>query len=119
MVKKLRSILDNNQFTNNNLKSFIYGIATQNQAVRQNVYNNNLMDLVTSREIRPTQRTQYFNSQTCISANEQVFPIASFSSIKDSLDFMKATFNPLGTILRRYKRRVHNSPPRLIQHLRL
>lgn len=122
--QEVKEYIDNNQFTNNNLKSFIYGIATQNQAVRQNVYNNNLMDLVTSREIRPTQRTQYFNSQTCISANEQVFPIASFSSIKDSLDFMKATFNPLGTILRAINEELQltttiNTTPKALTYLYL
>jgi len=97
--QEVKEYVNNNQFTNNKLKFFIYGIATHNLPVRQNVYNNNLMDLVTSREIKPTQRTQYFNSQTCIIVNEQTFPIASFSSIKDSLDFMRATFNPLGSIL--------------------
>lgn len=86
-------------FNSDNIKLFIYGVATQNKAVRQNVYNNNLTNLFTNREIKPDNRTTLFNSQACLSGNEQVFPIASFNTIEDSLNFMKETYNPFSAWL--------------------
>jgi len=81
------------------MKLFIYGVATLNKATRENVFNNNLIDLPTNKEIRPSTRSQYFNGQTCIENTEMILPIASFNSINDCLDYMISTYKPQTIIL--------------------
>jgi hypothetical protein len=81
------------------MKLFIYGVATLNKATRENVFNNNLIDLPTNKEVRPSTRSQYFNAQTCIENTEMILPIASFNSINDCLDYMVSTYKPQTIIL--------------------
>lgn len=79
-----------------NIKIFIYGIATLNKDVRQNCYNNNLVALTTKEELKPQNRSELFNAQTCIDNNGVIFPIASFDSINKCMDYMIATYGPYG-----------------------
>lgn len=83
------------------MKLFIYGITTMNKASRDNVFNNNLIDLVTNKEIKPSNRAQFFNSQTCIENSELILPIASFNSIDKCIDFVVSTYKPKEEFLKR------------------
>jgi len=87
----------NNQNISSKIKLFIYGISTQNKSLRENVYNYNLLDLPTNKEIRPTERTKHFNAQACVENSNLILPIASFNSINDSLNFMVDTYKSLTT----------------------
>ena len=80
----------------NNLKIFIYGVSTLNKNTRQDCYNNNLIALTTDKELKPENRAQFFNSQTCIESNGSIYPYASFENINKCMDYMIATFAPYG-----------------------
>ena len=86
--------VNNNNFTSDKIKILIYGIATQNKSVRENCYNNNIMDVRT--DVLVPNRDQFFDSQVCVQNGETLTTIASFDTIDKSLDFMRATLNPIG-----------------------
>ena len=95
-AQKVIDYVEQETFTSDKIKTFIYGVATQNKANRENCFNNNLTDLRTDSIV--TNRDQFFDSQVCIQNGDIITTIASFDSIEKSLNFMKATYNPLGPI---------------------
>ncbi len=95
----IKEYLNSKTNLTSNMKLFIYGVATLNKSIRENVYNNNLIDLPTNKEVRPSDRAQYFNAQTCIENTEMILPIASFNSVNDCLEYMISTYNPQRNIL--------------------
>mgnify|MGYP000344692550 CR=1 FL=1 len=60
------------------IKTLIYGISTQNQSIRENCYNNNIMDVRT--DILVTNRDQFFDSQVCVQYGGILTTIASFDN---------------------------------------
>ena len=86
--------VNSKDFTSDKIKTLIYGISTQNQSIRENCYNNNIMDVRT--DILVTNRDQFFDSQVCVQYGGILTTIASFDNIEKSLDFMRATLNPIG-----------------------
>ena len=86
--------INENEFTSDLIKQFIYGVTTQNKANRENCFNNNILDVRTDSLI--PNREQFFNSQVCIENGDSVVTIAAFESLEKSLDFARATYNPLG-----------------------
>ena len=56
--------VNSKDFTSDKIKTLIYGISTQNQSIRENCYNNNIMDVRT--DILVTNRDQFFDSQVCV-----------------------------------------------------
>jgi hypothetical protein len=86
--------VNSKDFTSDKIKTLIYGISTQNKSIRENCYNNNIMDVRT--DILVTNRDQFFDSQVCVQNGEILTTIASFDNIEKSLDFMRATLNPIG-----------------------
>jgi hypothetical protein len=95
----IKEYLNSKTNLTSNMNLFIYGVATLNKSIRENVYNNNLIDLPTNKEVRPSDRAQYFNAQTCIENTEMILPIASFNSVNDCLEYMISTYNPQRNIL--------------------
>ncbi len=85
-------------FTSDKIKTLIYGIATQNQSVRENCYNNNIMDVRTDSLV--TNREQFFDSQVCVQNGEIITTIASFDTVDKSLDFMRGNIKPHRSYIR-------------------
>ena len=93
-AQKVINYVNDNEFTSDLIKQFIYGVATQNKDTRQNCYNNNIFDVRTDSLI--PNRDQFFNSQVCVENGESVVTIAAFENLDKALDFAKATYDPLG-----------------------
>lgn len=93
-AQEVINYVNGQEFTSDKIKTLIYGIATQNKSIRQNCYNNNIMDVRTDSLV--TNREHLFDSQVCLQNGEILTTMASFDSITKSLDFMKATLNPIG-----------------------
>ena len=73
-AQKVIDYVNQETFTSDKIKTFIYGVATQNKANRENCYNNNLMDTRTDSLI--PNRDQFFDSQVCIQNGEIITTIA-------------------------------------------
>lgn len=102
--------LNSKTFSSSRVKTFIYGVATQNKSNREGCYNNNLIDIPTTKQVQPTNRSNYFNAQACIENGEIIMPIASFNTLNDCLDFMYSTFNSIGLIIDSMYNYIENDP---------
>ena len=102
--------LNSKTFYSDKTKTFIYGVATLNKALREDCYNNNLINLPTTKKVQPVNRATYFNAQTCIENGELIMPIASFNDITDCLNYLYSTFNPIGIFMDRLYDYIENDP---------
>lgn len=88
--------LNTKSFTSDKIKTFIYGVSTQNKSLREGCYNYNVVDLPTTKLVKPNNRSDYFLKQTCVENGSLIIPIASFNSLENALDFMYTSFNSMG-----------------------
>jgi hypothetical protein len=102
--------LNSKSFYSDKAKTFIYGVATLNKSLREDCYNNNLINLPTTRLVQPTNRANYFNAQSCIENGELIMPIASFNDVTDCLNYLHSTFNPIGIFMDRLYDYIEDDP---------